>query len=204
MLISRAKTAGRLQRVLETHRGMPPIEHDRGVRQRLALQPPQTGIAVAQHRRRRVCRYAGHGERLLERVGRDRGGIACESKAGLAALSVDHLACNHLKVTLVLAVPAADIAAIKGSVRTHASKRLCCRTSDDVRLCRLQNGQHGHGSAEEERSAAAGGNVLVGAGAEAKKVAKFIMISWHRPRYCPCRRLLPIVARPAACNRTAP
>src|SRR5271165_4919270 len=76
MLISRAKTAGRLQRVLETHRGMPPVEHDRGVRQRLALQPPQTGIAVA-------------------------------------ALSVDHLAGNHLKVTLVLAVPAADIAAIK-------------------------------------------------------------------------------------------
>src|SRR5271157_1121233 len=48
-------------------------------------------------------------------------------------------------------------------------------TSDDVRLRRLQSGQHGHGSAEEERSAAAGGNVLVGAGAEAKKVAKFIV-----------------------------
>src|SRR5271157_3583808 len=54
---------------------------------------------------------------------------------------------------------------VHGSVRTHASKRLCCRTSDDVRLRRLQSGQHGCGSAEEERSAAAGGNVLVGAGA---------------------------------------
>ena len=40
-----AKAAGRLQRMLETHRGVPPIQHDCGVRQRLALQPPQPGIA---------------------------------------------------------------------------------------------------------------------------------------------------------------
>jgi hypothetical protein len=32
MRISRAKAMGRLQRVLETHRGMPPVEHDRSVR----------------------------------------------------------------------------------------------------------------------------------------------------------------------------
>ena len=113
MCVGRAKAAGGLQRVLEAHRGMPPVEHDRGVRQRLALQPPQPGIAVAQHRRRRVRRHAGHCERLLERVGGDRGAVARESEAGLAALSVDHLAGDHLKMPLVLPVPAADIAAIK-------------------------------------------------------------------------------------------
>jgi hypothetical protein len=30
---------------------VPPVQHDCGARQRLALQPPQPGIAVAQHRR---------------------------------------------------------------------------------------------------------------------------------------------------------
>jgi len=45
--VGRAQAAGRLQRVLKAYRGMPPVEHDRGVRQRLALQPPQPGIAVA-------------------------------------------------------------------------------------------------------------------------------------------------------------
>ena len=41
----RAQAAGRLQRGLKAYRGVPPVEHDRGVRQRLALQPPQPGIA---------------------------------------------------------------------------------------------------------------------------------------------------------------
>jgi hypothetical protein len=45
--ISRAKAAGRLQRVLEAHRGMPPVEHHRGIRQCLALHPPQPGVPVA-------------------------------------------------------------------------------------------------------------------------------------------------------------
>ena len=51
---ARAKAAGRLQRVLEAHRGVPPVEHDRALRQRLVLQPPQPSIAVAQYRRRRI------------------------------------------------------------------------------------------------------------------------------------------------------
>src|SRR4051812_38043071 len=49
--VSRAKAAGRLPRVLKADSGVPPVQHDRGARQRLALQPPQPGIAVAQHRR---------------------------------------------------------------------------------------------------------------------------------------------------------
>jgi len=36
-----AKATGRLQRVLEAHCGVPPVEHDCGLRQRLVLQPPQ-------------------------------------------------------------------------------------------------------------------------------------------------------------------
>ena len=79
--IGRANAASGLQRVFEAHRGVPPVQHDRGIRQRLALQPPQPGIAVAQHRRRRVSRYAGHGERLLERVGSNRGAVARESES---------------------------------------------------------------------------------------------------------------------------
>jgi hypothetical protein len=46
MCFGHAKAASGLQRMLETHRGVPPVEHDRGVRQCLALQPPQPGIAV--------------------------------------------------------------------------------------------------------------------------------------------------------------
>ena len=43
---SRQASSG-LQCVFEAHRGVPPIQHDRGIRQRLVLQPPQSGIAVA-------------------------------------------------------------------------------------------------------------------------------------------------------------
>jgi hypothetical protein len=49
--VGHAKAASGLQGVFEAHRRVPPIQHDCGVRQRLALQPPQPGIAVAQHRR---------------------------------------------------------------------------------------------------------------------------------------------------------
>src|SRR5271165_6183034 len=100
-----AKAAGRLQRV-------PPVQHDRGLRQRLALQPPQPGVAIAQHGCRCVRMYSGHGERLLERVGGDRGAVARESEAGLDAMSVDHLARDHLKMALLLPVSTADVAAI--------------------------------------------------------------------------------------------
>jgi putative transposase len=40
MFLIRGIVFSHVQRVLEAHRGMPPIEHHRGVRQRLALQPP--------------------------------------------------------------------------------------------------------------------------------------------------------------------
>ena len=111
--VGRAKAASSLQSVFEAHRSVPPVKHDRGVRQRLALRPPQPGIAVAQHRRWRVRRYACRREDLLERIRCDRRRIACESRAGLAALSVNHLAGNHLKLLLVLAVLAADVAAVQ-------------------------------------------------------------------------------------------
>ena len=39
--VSHAKAASGLQCVFEAHRGEPPIQHDCGIRQRLALQPPQ-------------------------------------------------------------------------------------------------------------------------------------------------------------------
>src|SRR3954451_7707562 len=41
--------------------------------------------------------------------------------------------------------------------------------------CGLQDGQHGRGPPEVEQSASVGGNVLVGAGAEAEEVAEFIV-----------------------------
>jgi hypothetical protein len=45
----------------------------------------------------------------------------------------------------------------------------------DVRLRGLQGAQHRYSLPEKERSAASGGNVLVGMGAEAKEVAEFII-----------------------------
>jgi hypothetical protein len=42
----RAKAASDLQCVFEAHRRVLSVEHDRGSRQCLALQPPQPGIAV--------------------------------------------------------------------------------------------------------------------------------------------------------------
>src|SRR3954469_16035748 len=63
-----------------------------------------------------------------------------------------------------------------GSVSTRASKySLCSRTGDDVRSRGFQDGQHRHGAAEELESAAIGGNMLVMAGAEAEKVAQFVV-----------------------------
>ena len=110
---ARAEAAGRLQRVLEAHRGVPPVEHDRGVRQHLALQPPQPGIAVAQHRRGRVRAHARRGERLPERLGRGHRAVAGEGEAVLVAIGVDHLARDHLEVAPLPPVPAAHVAAIE-------------------------------------------------------------------------------------------
>jgi hypothetical protein len=63
-----------------------------------------------------------------------------------------------------------------GSVSTRASKySLCSRTCGDVSSCGLQDGQHGRGPPEVEQSLAVGGNMLVMAGAEAEKVAEFIV-----------------------------
>ena len=45
--VGRAKAASGLQRVFEAYRGMPPVEHDRGIRECLALHPPQPGIPIA-------------------------------------------------------------------------------------------------------------------------------------------------------------
>src|SRR3954454_10101411 len=63
-----------------------------------------------------------------------------------------------------------------GSVSTRASKySLCSRTCGDVSSCGLQDGQHGRSPPEVEQSLAVGGNVLVVAGAEAEKVAEFVV-----------------------------
>ena len=68
------------------------------------------------------------------------------------------------------------IAAAEGSVRARASKySLCSRTCGDVPSRGFQDGQHGHGPPEVEQSLAIGGNMLMMAGAEAEKVAEFIV-----------------------------
>src|SRR3954470_20010829 len=59
-----------------------------------------------------------------------------------------------------------------GSVRTRASQ---CRLKANPGSCGLQDGQHGHTPPEVEESAAIGGNMLMGAGAEAEEVAQFIV-----------------------------
>src|SRR4051812_620485 len=94
----RLKVAGRLQRVLKAHRGVPLIEHGHGARQHLALQPPQPGIAVAQHCGRRVRGHARCGKRLPEGLGRSRLAIPGEGEAVLDAVGTDHLARDHLEV----------------------------------------------------------------------------------------------------------
>jgi hypothetical protein len=42
---------------------------------------------------------------------------------------------------------------------------------------RLQDGQHGHGPAKEEQSAAGGGEVLVAAGTGAEEIAELVVAS---------------------------
>src|SRR3954469_9790539 len=107
-------------RVLEAYSGVPPIQHDRGTRQRLALQPPQPGITVAQHGRRCVRTHPDRGKRLPERLGCGRLAVAGEGEAVLGAPGVDHLARDHLEVAL-RPVPAAYVTAIQpnhdGAVR---------------------------------------------------------------------------------------
>src|SRR4051794_7267925 len=64
----------------------------------------------------------------------------------------------------------------KGSVSTCASKySLCSRTGGNVLSRGFQDGQHGHGAAEELESAAIGGNMLVVVGARTEKVAQFVV-----------------------------
>jgi len=63
-----------------------------------------------------------------------------------------------------------------GSVRARASKRsLRFRMGGCVSLRGFQDAQHGRHATEKLQSAATGGNVLVMAGARAKKVAEFVV-----------------------------
>src|SRR5690349_5851126 len=62
-----------------------------------------------------------------------------------------------------------------GSVRARASQYRLTWNEANPGSCGLQDGQHGHTPPEKEESLAVGGNVLVGAGARAEKVAQFIV-----------------------------
>jgi hypothetical protein len=57
--------------------------------------------------------HASRTERLRERFGRRRLAFAGEGEAVLDAISVDHLARDHLEMALLLAVPAAHVPAVK-------------------------------------------------------------------------------------------
>ena len=63
-----------------------------------------------------------------------------------------------------------------GSVKARANMhRLRVRMSGSVWLRGFHDAQHGRRATEKPRSAAVGGNVLVVAGAEAEKVAQFVV-----------------------------
>ena len=62
---------------------------------------------------RRIRIHARCGERLLERRGRSRLAVADEGEAVLDAMSIDHLARDHLEVALFPPVPAAHTQAEK-------------------------------------------------------------------------------------------
>ena len=62
-----------------------------------------------------------------------------------------------------------------GSVRARASQYRLSWDEANPGSCGLQDGQHGHTPPEVEESAAIGGNMLMGAGAEAEKGAQFIV-----------------------------
>src|SRR6202044_2150177 len=92
-------------------------------------------------------------ERLLERTGCNRRAVARESETGLAALSVDYLAGDHLKMPLVLPVPTADVDANEptndGFGRPQRRRLRRCR---DIR-------QH-NGLTDPHRSVSHGAGVL--------------------------------------------
>jgi hypothetical protein len=70
--------------------------------------------------------------------------VARESEAGLVSFSVDYLAGDHLKMPLVLAVPAADVAAIKSNHDGFAGpRRRRLRRCRDMRLHNGLTGPHG-------------------------------------------------------------
>ena len=69
----------------------------------------------------------------------------------------------------------ATVARSGGSVRARASQYRLSWDEANPGSCGLQNGQHGRGPPEVEQPAPVGGNVLVGAGAEAEEVAQFIV-----------------------------
>jgi hypothetical protein len=57
--------------------------------------------------------HASRGERLRERFGQGRLAVAGEGEAVLVAIGVNHLTRDHLEMALLLAVPAAHVAAVK-------------------------------------------------------------------------------------------
>jgi hypothetical protein len=81
-----AEATRRLQRVIEAHGDVPPVQHDRAPGSVSRCKPPQPGITIAQHCRRRVRMLAGRRapartlrSRPPGRYGQRRSGAGCSS-----------------------------------------------------------------------------------------------------------------------------
>ena len=159
----------------------PTIKHHRSPWQHLALQLPQTRVAVAQHRRRRVRVHTHDGERRPERLGRGSRARAGEGEAVLGAIGMDDLARDHLETAPLGPVPMAHVAAVnaddngtacrqqrlagtRGGVRLHdlcadPQRAVAHRAGVQWPAERQQLGQEGRGFAERHEGGIPGREV---------------------------------------------
>src|SRR5664280_2532387 len=91
---------GKLLEILKLHADVKPVQHMLSLRHQLAMNGPQTSIAIGKDSDQGAVVCSRPAKREARRTQRFRASAAHESKMCCISFVIEHLACNYLKIAL--------------------------------------------------------------------------------------------------------
>ena len=91
---------GKLLEILKLHADVKPVQHMLSLRHQLAMNGPQTSIAIGKDSYQGAVVCSRPAKREARRTQRFRASAAYESKTCCISFVIEHLACNYLKIAL--------------------------------------------------------------------------------------------------------
>lgn len=131
-----AQAVRRLQGVLETRGDVKPIKDESRIRHDPTLQLPQSGIAIAQHRRRRAetdARTHNRVRKFAHRIA-----VAGKGEAMRRSIEIEHLTRDHFGIACRATMPAAQLASIEANhngSNHNVNVGVCVIPRDPAAIC---------------------------------------------------------------------